>query len=77
MNAGWRYGFEDVRGYDSIIPAQYVQYMRAIEPQGELLYNQVAAIYGVEHLSSPLLDLLGVRYVATEGEVPNADYELV
>ena len=76
-NIPWYHGLQDVRGYDSIIPAQYVQYMRAIEPQGELLYNQIAAIYGVEHLSSPLLDLLGVRYVATEGEVPNADYELV
>ncbi|MCL7455446.1 MAG: oligosaccharide flippase family protein, partial [Anaerolineae bacterium] len=76
-NIPWFHGLQDVRGYDSIIPAQYVQYMRAIEAQGELLYNQIAAIYGAEHLSSSLLDLLGVRYVATEGEVPNADYELV
>jgi hypothetical protein len=76
-NIPWYHGLQDVRGYDSIIPAQYAQYMRAIEAQGELLYNQISAIYDVEHLSSPLLDLLGVRYVATEGEVPNADYELV
>jgi O-antigen/teichoic acid export membrane protein len=76
-NIPWYYGLQDVRGYDSIIPAQYVQYMRAIEAQGELLYNQISAIYNVEHLSSPLLDLLGVRYVATEGKVPNADYEQV
>ncbi|MGC9334329.1 MAG: oligosaccharide flippase family protein, partial [Anaerolineae bacterium] len=76
-NIPWFHGLQDVRGYDSIIPAQYVQYMRAIEAQHELLYNQVAAIYDVEHLSSPLLDLLGVRYVATEGEVLNTDYALV
>ena len=76
-NIPWYHGLEDVRGYDSIIPAQYVQYMRAIEGQGELLYNQIAPLYGLENLSSPLLDLLGVRYVMTEGEVPNPDYELV
>lgn len=76
-NIPWFHGLQDVRGYDSIIPAQYVQYMRAIEGQGELLYNQIAAIYGVENLSSPLLDLLGVRYVMTEGEIPNPDYDLV
>ncbi|MDX9828621.1 MAG: oligosaccharide flippase family protein [Anaerolineae bacterium] len=76
-NIPWLHGLYDVRGYDSIIPAQYVAYMRAIEEQGELLYNRVAPIYGLENLSSPLLDLLGVRYVATEGEIPNPDYRLV
>jgi len=76
-NIPWYHGLQDVRGYDSIIPAQYADYMRAIEGQGELLYNRIAPIYGVENLSSPLLDLLGVRYVMTEGEIPNADYQLV
>ena len=76
-NIAWFHGFQDVRGYDSIIPRQYVEYMRAIEEQGELLYNQIAPIYGQENLSSPLLDLLGVRYVMTEGEIPNPDYDLV
>ncbi len=76
-NIPWSQGLQDVRGYDSIIPAQYVGYMRSIEGQGELLYNQIAAIYGAENLSSPLLDLLTVRFVVTEGEIPNLDYELV
>jgi O-antigen/teichoic acid export membrane protein len=76
-NIPWLHKLYDVRGYDSIIPAQYVQYMRAIEEQGELLYNRIAPIYGPENLSSPLLDLLGARYVATEGRIPNADYRLV
>jgi O-antigen/teichoic acid export membrane protein len=75
-NIPWLHELYDVRGYDSIIPAQYVEYMRAIEGQGELLYNRIAPIYGRENLSSPLLDLLGVRYVATEGDVPNEDYRL-
>jgi O-antigen/teichoic acid export membrane protein len=76
-NIPWLHGLQDVRGYDSIIPRQYAEYMSAIEGQGELLYNRIAPIYGVENLSSPLLDLLDVRYVATEGEIPNADYKLV
>ncbi len=76
-NIPWLHDLQDVRGYDSIIPRQYVTYMRAIENQGELLYNRIAPIYGRENLSSPLLDLLNVRYVVTEGEVPNPDYELV
>jgi O-antigen/teichoic acid export membrane protein len=76
-NIPWYHGLQDVRGYDSIIPAQYVGYMRAIEGQGELLYNRVAPIYGLENLNSPLLDLLGVRYVMTEGQIPNAGFQLV
>jgi O-antigen/teichoic acid export membrane protein len=76
-NIPWFHGLEDIRGYDSIIPAQYVRYMSAIEGQGELLYNQVAPIYGLENLNSPLLDLLGVRYVMTEGEILNPGFELV
>jgi O-antigen/teichoic acid export membrane protein len=76
-NIPWLHGLQDIRGYDSIIPAQYVAYMRAIEQQGELLYNRIAPIYGVENLSSALVDLLGVRYVVTEGEIPNSDYDLI
>ena len=76
-NIPWLHGLQDVRGYDSIIPRQYVEYMRAIENQGELLFNRIAPIYGVENLSSSLLDLLNVRYVVTEGKIPNPDYELV
>jgi O-antigen/teichoic acid export membrane protein len=76
-NIPWYQGLQDVRGYDSIIPAQYATYMQAIEEQGELLYNRIAPIYDAAHLSSPLLDLLSVRYVATEGEITNPDYELV
>jgi O-antigen/teichoic acid export membrane protein len=76
-NIPWLHNLQDIRGYDSIIPAQYVVYMQAIEEQGELLYNQIAPIYGADHLSSPLLDLLNVRYVVTEGEIPNPDFQLV
>jgi O-antigen/teichoic acid export membrane protein len=64
-NAGWQYDLQDVRGYDSIIPKQYTDYMAAIEPQNELLYNRVQPITHWESLNSPLLDLLGARYIIT------------
>jgi hypothetical protein len=76
-NIPWLHDLEDVRGYDSIVPRQYVEYMRVLEGQGELFYNRIAPIYGLMNLSSPLLDLLNVRYVVTEGGIPNLDYELV
>ncbi len=69
----------DVRGYDSIIPAQYARYMGLIQAQGDLLYNRIAPIYapGYAALDSALLDLLGVRYVLTTEQIPNANYHLV
>lgn len=65
-NAGWLYGFEDVRGYDSIINKQYTDYMAAIDEQNELLFNRVAPLRNVESLNSPLLDLLGVKYIISD-----------
>ncbi len=83
-NSAMRYGLEDVRGYDSIIPRQYVAYMRRLHPQGELLYNRIAAIYSqlgdqanYGALDNPLLHLLGVRYVVSTQAIPNDGYELV
>jgi hypothetical protein len=76
-NIPWLHGLQDVRGYDSIIPRQYVEFMACVEGQGELFFNRIAPIYGLENLSSPLLDLLNARYVVTEGRIPNSDYELV
>lgn len=64
-NAGWLYDLQDVRGYDSIIPRQYTAYMTAIEPQNELPFNRVQPIANQESLNSPLLDVLGVRYIIT------------
>lgn len=79
MNMGWRYGLQDIRGYDSIIPKQYTDYMAAIEPQGDLLYNRVGPIRNPQSLDSPLLDLLGTKYVVAEAQTPveNAGYKEV
>ena len=43
-NTAMFYDIQDVRGYDSIIPRQYVDYMRLIQEQGELPYNRIAPI---------------------------------
>ena len=68
-NSAWLYHLQDVRGYDSIIPRQYANYMGLIEPQNDLMYNRIAPLYHESSLESPLLDLLGVKYVLTEQSV--------
>lgn len=76
-NTPWLHDLQDVRGYDSIIPRQYVDYMRTIEPQNELLFNRVQPITRWESLNSPLLDLLGVRRVVTAETIDLPKYEQV
>lgn len=78
-NAGMPHQLYDVRGYDSIIPGHYADFMQTIQPNGDLLFNRVGPLYhdGYAALDSALLDLLGVRYVLTAVEIPNAGYELV
>jgi len=83
-NSAMPFGLEDMRGYDSIIPRAYVSYVQRIQPQWDLLYNNISPIYtrlgdrpNYDALDNPLLDLLGVRYVVTTHTIPNAGYELV
>jgi len=76
-NGGMFYDLNDVRGYDSIIAKQYVDYMQLIETQGELLYNRIAPLYGSQALDSALLDLLNVKYVLTTQTIENPNYTLV
>jgi O-antigen/teichoic acid export membrane protein len=76
-NAGWFFDLYDVRGYDSIIPKQYADYMSLIEPQGELQFNRIAPISNLQSLDSPLLDLLNVKYVLSLVEIPLPKYKLV
>jgi hypothetical protein len=53
--------------------------MQLIQPNGDLLFNRVGPLYfdGYPALDSALLDLLGVRYVLTTVDIPNANYALV
>lgn len=76
-NSAMPFGIQDIRGYDSIIPKQYVEYMKLLAPQDELLYNRIAAFYDYQPLSSPLLNMLGVKYILTTRSAPNPGYELV
>ena len=83
-NVGMYYGWQDIRGYDSIIPRQYVDLMDRIQPQAnELLYNRIAPLYAEQGgdvyavLDNPLLDLLNVKYVLTEHYIPNPTWHEV
>jgi len=76
-NVGMYYGLYDVRGYDSIIPRQYVEYMELIEHQGQLLYNRISPLFGLQSLDSQLLDLLSVKYILTSLPFHHATWELV
>jgi O-antigen/teichoic acid export membrane protein len=77
-NSGMLYDLQTVAGYDSIFPAQYADYMALIEPQDELPYNRIASLRTWSSLDSPLLDMLNVKYIITEVEIPNpAKYRLV
>jgi O-antigen/teichoic acid export membrane protein len=76
-NVGMFYGLHDIRGYDSIIPKQYADFMGLIEEQGELIYNRIAPLYQYDSLDSPLLDLLNVKYVISTQYIPNPGYTLV
>jgi O-antigen/teichoic acid export membrane protein len=64
-NTPWPHALADVRGYDSIIPKQYTDYMAAIEPQNGLQFNRIQPIGSPAALESPLLDALAVKYVAS------------
>ncbi|MHB1133042.1 MAG: oligosaccharide flippase family protein [Chloroflexota bacterium] len=76
-NSPMLYGIADVRGYDSIIPKQYTDYMGLIEEQHLLLHNRVGRLYEESSLDSPLLDLLNVKYVATTQKIERPGYRLV
>ncbi|MDX1993906.1 MAG: oligosaccharide flippase family protein [bacterium] len=75
-NMTLRYGLDDVRGYDSIIPAQYVEYMRSTSPQPQLDYNRIAPLYAdrVDEINWTRLSLLNVRYLITHRSVHLDDY---
>ena len=68
-----------MRGYDSIILKQYADYMGVIEEQNETQFNRIQPITTYGGLDSPMLDLLNVKYVLTDPDVPieSPKYKLV
>ncbi len=76
-NVGMFYQFQCVAGYDSLFTHRYADYMGLIEEQDERQYNRIASFRQWSSLDSPLTDLLNVKYVITEVEIPNPKYRLV
>lgn len=76
-NTPWLHGLRDIRGYDSIIPRQFTDYMGAIEPQNRLQFNQIQPIGSLEALDSPLLDVLAVKYVVAAEPIPLPKFRAV
>ncbi len=89
-NMTMRYGLDDIRGYESIIPRTTVELMESIAPQVQLEFNRIAPLYTVypegitfdyrEALMSGRMDELNIRYVVTHtttdlSDAPN--YSLV
>ncbi|TVR20250.1 MAG: hypothetical protein EA396_10900 [Anaerolineaceae bacterium] len=76
-NTTMRYGLDDVRGYDSIISADYVAYMRGVQIQPQLDFNRIAPLYldrvaGGE-VDWARLDRLNVRYIVTHAGIAVPD----
>jgi O-antigen/teichoic acid export membrane protein len=70
-NMTMRYGLDDVRGYDSIISAQYVDYMRDTARQDQLDYNRIAPLTTdqLDTIDWHRLNLLNVRYIVAHKDV--------
>lgn len=76
-NTGMLFGLQDIRGYDTILLRDYVQYLELIEPQRGLLYSKIDKLRDPRSLASPLLDLLNVKYVLTTERVDSPSWSLV
>jgi O-antigen/teichoic acid export membrane protein len=66
-NSTMRYGLDDIRGYDSIISAQYVDFMRGVQIQPQLDANRIAPLYvdRLDEIDWTRLSMLNVRYIVT------------
>jgi len=73
-------GLESIDGYDSLFPARYRSFAVRLENEGRRSPTDVAPLANgnmilLENTTSPLLSLLGVRWVATpdEGQVATSE----
>jgi O-antigen/teichoic acid export membrane protein len=62
-NLGTILGVPTVGGYDTIISTGFVKLWSLVEAPVDLPFNQVGRLHRLDSLGSPILDLLGVRYV--------------
>jgi hypothetical protein len=66
-NRGTLHGLEDVQGYNPVQPRRFVEYLTALN--GHVQEYHDANIYP-SGITSPLLDLLNIRYVVIPAETP-------
>ncbi|MCA1647172.1 MAG: YfhO family protein [Chloroflexi bacterium] len=77
-NSGMYYGWQDVRGYDSIVPRQYAAFTRRLGlPDNSLTFNRIAPVMDSTVLGSTLLGMLNVQYVLTEQRIEDPGYREV
>lgn len=77
-NTGMVYGLFDVQGSDIYILEDYVAFLNLIEDHGlEAAWAKIPNIDEEGSLDSPLMDLLGVKYILTTSEIGMDKYELV
>lgn len=77
-NTAMIFGIADIRGYDTIIPRQYAEYMERIEHQEHLVpYSRIQNVVRPADLASPLIDLLNVKYAVSDQPFEAPGYRLV
>jgi len=59
-------GIPDIQGWDVLFPARYQRFMNLIEAGAGKAHHLVRHFLDVDSLQSPLINLLGVRYVLTD-----------
>lgn len=71
VNGALAHGLYDVQGYDNFIPRRYVDLISLVEDQHEnaQAFNVVYNLSDPSLAEDPVLDLLGVRYVAGRTEM--------
>lgn len=67
-DSGMVYRIQDIQGWDVLFPRRYQRLMNLIEPGVAAKHHLVGPFRAHQSLSSPLVDLLGVRYVLTHAD---------
>jgi hypothetical protein len=67
-NRGTLHGLEDAQGYNPVQPRRFVEFLTALNGHPQEYHD--ANIYP-DGFSSPLLDLLNIRYVVIPAEIPD------
>lgn len=77
-NTGQRFGIQDLRGYDSIIPRWIARTWSAVEDQESMLvFNRIGNVHDADALDSPALAAMGGRYVVSRDEIASPNLALI